>query len=837
MSKEKTQKRKKKSRRSSAKVNTEEILESVLDKLNDGEFAEAEFLCSKVLKTEPDNVKANYYLGLALYEKRQFEEALIKLKLSLEKDKDRVYGGYINYWLGKVYEAYHFESRDETAARKHYDEAREYEQFPSDVLLRIAQSYSWVKKEDLEQKIQLYQEGIDKFPENPDFYVHLAGLYDGHLDDTEKAIATLNNAIAKGVKSPSIWYTLGALHFRRKYFSDARSCYLRLLEFDEVSESFPVIYSLVADTYFEDGLLSEAIESYSRSIETAKEHKYGYVAYFGLIIAYYRKNQKGKALKVFDKIALDKDLYDFAVGYECFYLDQHYPEELIFDDKMKLAIKVVREMLQSKTEPLLLGKALVIDALLLKEKEQYAKAEKLLLQSLQYLDSEFIYKRLAEVYEMMFYEKNGDCLKGTELATYLESLKDSIERHPALRKYLAQQVLNTVGKHLFELRKHEEIVRLCNMFEVSEIDEAELWFEVGYSQGESGETEKSKIAYERYLKLYGESSAVLNNLANIYKGEGKVDEAISMYEKAIELDPDDEIAKGNLQRALEQKEEVALKREKERREQQKIRQFYLTAPERWPTIDKFKKRLLLTLEKIGGFSGFSELARLCGMDEHWTRVHYNALVQKGMIIVDDQKNTFEINPEILPFLEKEKSHSVAIGIIKASDEIRFKPIFNSQFEYSIYNIMIGLFPNHLVFPNMSLSSIFDYGKMRATLDSETFEFFLLSSVDICIVSTANYLPIIGYEIDSSYHDDPIQSERDKKKNEIFERGGVYLLRIRAYGEPSLSEVRKQIIESTRELGHKIDPLERKGGRLVNILEEVNFDTFGEELEREEKHGV
>ena len=61
--------------------------------------------------------------------------------------------------------------------------------------------------------------------------------------------------------------------------------------------------------------------------------------------------------------------------------------------------------------------------------------------------------------------------------------------------------------------------------------------------------------------------------------------------------------------------------------------------------------------------------------------------------------------------------------------------------------------------------------MRELLDAETFRYFLMSQVDFCVTSTASYLPIIAFEVDSPYHDRPEQQDRDRKKNENFSGRG------------------------------------------------------------------
>lgn len=94
-------------------------------------------------------------------------------------------------------------------------------------------------------------------------------------------------------------------------------------------------------------------------------------------------------------------------------------------------------------------------------------------------------------------------------------------------------------------------------------------------------------------------------------------------------------------------------------------------------------------------------------------------------------------------------------------------------------------------------------------------------MDICIVSTANYLPILAYEVDSPYHDNPEQIVRDEKKNEIFKTGGIPLIRLRPHGHPSDMELRESIITSTQDLGRNLDPLEKRNEQIFQLMK--NFE--------------
>jgi hypothetical protein len=260
-------------------------------------------------------------------------------------------------------------------------------------------------------------------------------------------------------------------------------------------------------------------------------------------------------------------------------------------------------------------------------------------------------------------------------------------------------------------------------------------------------------------------------------------------------------------------------------EQQRKEQFLRTARERWPQLDYYKRKILSTLLMLGPCDDLQRLAEYSCTGEQYFPGNWRKLIMFGMV-VDVGGGTFGVNEHIVDLVNQERTHSVATTIVRADNCIAFKPIFNSRLEHTIYNVLIGLFPNHLVFPNMSLQTIFQYDRMKDLLDSETFTYFLMSQVDFCITSTANYFPIIAFEVDSPYHDLPEQQQRDVKKNEIFRCGGVPLLRLRAYGRPGEAAMRQEIIEQVRKLGQQLRETNEAVEGLVKLTLEIDFERFG-----------
>lgn len=227
-------------------------------------------------------------------------------------------------------------------------------------------------------------------------------------------------------------------------------------------------------------------------------------------------------------------------------------------------------------------------------------------------------------------------------------------------------------------------------------------------------------------------------------------------------------------------------------------QFERTALTRWPALNPQARKVLSALDSISSYNGFEELGKYAGMTGEWAERHYRRLVDDGMVL--ETPEGYEINPHIKHLVEQESKHAILARIIRTGGSTTaVKQVFNSEREYTVYHAMVQLCPNHLVFPNCALQSIFSYDRMKELVASDEFSYYLMASVDIVVVSTTTYLPLLAVEVDSVYHDTPKQLERDDRKDRIFEVGGVPLMRLRPVGSPSPETIRAQVAEHVDEL--------------------------------------
>ena len=348
-----------------------------------------------------------------------------------------------------------------------------------------------------------------------------------------------------------------------------------------------------------------------------------------------------------------------------------------------------------------------------------------------------------------------------------------------------------------------------------------LW-DRAYAEHCRENSKEAEDGYRALLAISPDQASSLHNLSLLINDRGEIEEALSLSEKAASLSPgQDSITNWH--------GELRQRRAEEEREERSRENFLLTAVQRWPKLDYYKRQLLCTLSLISGWSDMEDLSKLSGIDEKYLSGHLRVLEEEGMILYP-KTNTFEVNPHVLPLVERENSHAVVTKIIHSDESIAFKPIFNSKQEYTVYNILIGLFPNHLVFPNMALQTVFQYRRMRDLLEYDEFSFFLKSQVDFCLTSTSNYLPLIAFEVDSRFHDQEDQKARDDKKNKIFTVGGVPLVRLRSHGRPTAAAMHGQIVEAVTSLGCEIREMSKKTAVLSTLEREIDFESFGDAAE-------
>lgn len=157
------------------------------------------------------------------------------------------------------------------------------------------------------------------------------------------------------------------------------------------------------------------------------------------------------------------------------------------------------------------------------------------------------------------------------------------------------------------------------------------------------------------------------------------------------------------------------------------------------------------------------------------------------------------NNDAKEFLERksnQRQHEIEKTVIAANLDIKIgitgeldfsKSIFNSPQEEELFFSAKSFLTEEILLPNISLSSIIN-SKITELLDRQTTTFFYQSTLDLCIVDSKTLKPIFFIELDSSWHDKPNQVAKDKMKDEIFQKAGFELHRLRKKENKPMKEV-------------------------------------------------
>ena len=150
-------------------------------------------------------------------------------------------------------------------------------------------------------------------------------------------------------------------------------------------------------------------------------------------------------------------------------------------------------------------------------------------------------------------------------------------------------------------------------------------------------------------------------------------------------------------------------------------------------------------------------------------------------------------------VEHTKSERIAFDQTLAfADVDRTVPLFKSQQEVAFFKAAREVFATYLVYPNVALSTVFDFAAMRDELSSSERQYFFRGVIDCVIFDQHNeYRPLYFFELDSPLHDDEATRDRDLHKDRIVSVAGKKLFRLRASGGRM---TRDELVSVLREVG-------------------------------------
>ena len=106
-------------------------------------------------------------------------------------------------------------------------------------------------------------------------------------------------------------------------------------------------------------------------------------------------------------------------------------------------------------------------------------------------------------------------------------------------------------------------------------------------------------------------------------------------------------------------------------------------------------------------------------------------------------------------------------------------LFKSQQEVDFFMAVREVYATYLVYPNVALSCLIAYERIKEHLSAEERQYFFRGIVD-CVVFDQHegYRPLYFFELDSRWHDTDVQRTKDRTKERILALAGQTLHRVR-----------------------------------------------------------
>ncbi|MEG2618863.1 MAG: tetratricopeptide repeat protein [Bacilli bacterium] len=526
-------------------------ISSACDLYKKDKLIEAEAISKELIRDFPSKSSPLYLLGWINHDKEQYSSAIECFDKSAINDTENQNKGYIYYALGNLYNKWGEDFYDSTKAEQYFFKAQSYENYPVDVIYKLRYKFK-----EVGDRINLLQKAILKFPQEAELYVELAHLY-MRSNDYDHVLQVLNDAIDNNLSKVSIYYNIGIIYLKRNNAEFSRRNFLHALELNTENRSSSAILYMLGQTYYIEKNYQQAVDYFFRAFILESNQSSCWIHFMRVVNCCHLLGNHSKLKEAIKVFGINKDLFcDIDLSYPVWF-DVDIPDNIDFDDNVLDTFKQLKLLKYDfKSESELLPKYTLINALFAKMSDKYNDRLSFLRIATNLFPNygyDFVYEELCDSYADVI---NNKIEKSENIEATVKKLIADIDSLPScFKNNLQVSLLKNIVEGLFKHKKFTDIISLCNLFTEDDLEGSDILFEYAYALNEQEDKNRSKEIYTKYIKMNPNSSAALNNIANILKSEGQLDIAIKYYKKAIEFDKNDTIAKKNLASTLEIKAE------------------------------------------------------------------------------------------------------------------------------------------------------------------------------------------------------------------------------------------------------------------------------------------
>lgn len=635
-------------------------ISQIWENLDNEELEKGEALCKAMSADYPDKGEVYYLLGHFSLKNRLYKEAIDRFNIALTKDCGNKGKALINYWIGKIYKDYSCPFYDKEKAKEYYLKAKNIDGYPIDVIFELEGLLT-----DHDQRLKLYQEAKQYFPDNIYLCIQLAREYD-FISKTDEGIKVLLNAINEGFQSVSLYYNIGYLFFNLQKYSISREYLKKSLSFNNQNNNNFLINYEIGNTFYMEGNFSEAEKFYFESFKNSGEQGKCWLGFLGVCDTYRKSQQSEVIMNVIRNFTISKKNFcDIDFGTDPFWLDSKNWEftHILYDYKFVYSsLKSIKTVIKDN---FILSKYFLIMSVVDKNMNKDVEGIRLLKKAfngLSIYEHEYLLEELSSFYVKIIETK---LLRHQNIDKIINELIEDLEKYPiSFKKSFIEfnisyeRKLDYIIELLFKQKEYFYITKIGEEFDDKLLKDSDILFELAYSYNEQGNSKKAKLLYEELIKQKGEDSASLNNLANIVKLEGDLQSAIVMYKRAIELDPNDSISKNNLEKTMK----LFKEKELEIQENLILTKSFKEAINTLKFENNFVRDKLLnfiySVKKDPCFSDWClpiqkyKFAKYIGTDEQKAMSLREQWIKKNYIIETEQRDQYNVPIyKINPFIE------------------------------------------------------------------------------------------------------------------------------------------------------------------------------------------
>lgn len=491
-----------------------------------------------------------------LIDNKKWEEAeKILIKLSKTGDS-RIY-----YYLGHIYDAWANPNKDEEKARRYFTLAAESANPVASAFIRLSRN-----EKNKTHSIRILRKGLHAFPRSEAIYYQLLIYTEpSEREDIYKEI------VEKECESERIKINMALTYFDLKEYEKTTTIISSFAA--EVEWDRNILALIKGFSSYEINKSDEAIKIFSTLIEEDINHKLNYIPHLGLILILLSQDKLSKAEQLIEEIPLDREIYEGAYP-----ILEPGPWGESYLDAKDYFLRAINLIVQKSKNKNIVGIMRGLRGLFLygeafdsepaEKKLQPAVRKDLVFAINQFPQNKEIAKCLFRIFNesnpskawqyLVQYILNGgedvseaeDLIEGVDaqlFESFINEFQKKLSDYYILQK-LSKPLLGPIVNRLFKDKRYKDILITTNNFNDSQLLESDVLFETAYSYYEVNNLTASKKYYELYIVKKGESNAVLNNLGLIFEKTGNPLKAKELYQKAVQLNNDDEICGRNLKR-------------------------------------------------------------------------------------------------------------------------------------------------------------------------------------------------------------------------------------------------------------------------------------------------